>query len=88
MRIDVLTLFPEMFESPLSASILKRAREAGVVDIHLTDIRDFSKDKHKKVDVSSTSGRSRLSRAGSFCSARRGSPSTSEKPSSYRKRNA
>lgn len=50
MRIDVLTLFPEMFASPLSASILKRAREAGVVDIHLTDIRDFSKDKHKKVD--------------------------------------
>jgi tRNA (guanine37-N1)-methyltransferase len=50
MRIDVLTLFPEMFESPLSHSILKRAREAGVIEIALTDIRDFSKDKHKKVD--------------------------------------
>jgi len=50
MRIDVLTLFPEMFESPLSHSILKRARDAGVVEIVLTDIRDFSKDKHKKVD--------------------------------------
>jgi tRNA (guanine-N1)-methyltransferase len=50
MRIDVLTLFPEMFESPLSHSILKRAREAGVVEIVLTNIRDFSKDKHKKVD--------------------------------------
>jgi tRNA (guanine37-N1)-methyltransferase len=50
MRIDVLTLFPEMFESPLSASILKRAQEASVVEIALTNIRDFSKDKHKKVD--------------------------------------
>ncbi len=50
MRIDVLTLFPEMFESPLSASILGRAREAGLVDIHLTDIRDFSSDNYRKVD--------------------------------------
>jgi tRNA (guanine37-N1)-methyltransferase len=50
MRIDVLTLFPEMFESPLNHSILKRAKEAGVVDIALTNIRDSSKDKHKKVD--------------------------------------
>ncbi len=50
MRIDVLTLFPEMFESPLSHSILKRAQDAGVVEIVLTNIRDFSKDKHKKVD--------------------------------------
>ncbi len=50
MRIDVLTLFPEMFESPLNFSILKRARDAGVVEIVLTNIRDFSKDKHKKVD--------------------------------------
>ncbi len=50
MRIDVLTLFPEMFESPLGHSIIKRANEAGVVEIVLTNIRDFSKDKHKKVD--------------------------------------
>ncbi len=50
MRIDVLTLFPEMFESPLNHSILKLAKEAGVVDIVLTNIRDSSKDKHKKVD--------------------------------------
>jgi tRNA (guanine37-N1)-methyltransferase len=50
MRIDVLTLFPEMFESPLNHSILKRAKEAGVVDIALTNIRDSSRDKHKKVD--------------------------------------
>jgi tRNA (guanine37-N1)-methyltransferase len=42
MRIDVLTLFPEMFESPLNHSILKRAKEAGIVDIVLTNIRDSS----------------------------------------------
>jgi tRNA (guanine37-N1)-methyltransferase len=50
MRIDILTLFPEMFESPLSHSILKRAQEAGVVEIALTNIRDFTTDKYKKVD--------------------------------------
>lgn len=50
MRVDVLTLFPEMFESPLSHSILKRARESGIVDIALTNIRDFSKDSYRKVD--------------------------------------
>lgn len=50
MRVDVLTLFPEMFESPLSYSILKRAREAGVVEIVLTNIRDFANNSYKKVD--------------------------------------
>lgn len=50
MRIDVLTLFPEMFESPLSHSILNRAREAGIVDIVLTNIRDFAAGKYRKVD--------------------------------------
>ena len=50
MRIDVLTLFPEMFESPLSCSILKRAQDAGLVDIVLTNIRDFALDSYRKVD--------------------------------------
>lgn len=50
MRIDVLTLFPEMFESPLGYSIPKRAQQAGVVELHLTNIRDFSTDAYKKVD--------------------------------------
>ncbi|GAH61911.1 unnamed protein product, partial [marine sediment metagenome] len=50
MRIDVLTLFPEMFESPLNHSILKRAQETGIVDIVLTNIRDFATDSYKKVD--------------------------------------
>ncbi|MHC4476419.1 MAG: tRNA (guanosine(37)-N1)-methyltransferase TrmD [Planctomycetota bacterium] len=50
MRIDVLTLFAEMFESPLGHSILKRAQEAGVVEIVLTNIRGFAGDEYKKVD--------------------------------------
>jgi tRNA (guanine37-N1)-methyltransferase len=50
MRIDCLTLFPEMFQSPLSHSILKRAQDACVVDIVLTNIRDFAPDSYKKVD--------------------------------------
>ena len=50
MRIDCLTLFPEMFESPLSCSILNRAQQMSVVDIALTNIRDFAADNYKKVD--------------------------------------
>jgi len=50
MRVDILTLFPEMFESPLSCSILKRAREAGIADIVLTNVRDFATDHYRKVD--------------------------------------
>lgn len=50
MRIDVLTLFPQMFESPLSHSILKRAQDVGLVQIALTDIRDFAADSYRKVD--------------------------------------
>jgi tRNA (guanine37-N1)-methyltransferase len=50
MRIDILTLFPEVFESPLSYSITKRAQENGLIEISLTNIRDFSTDNYKKVD--------------------------------------
>ena len=49
MRIDVLTLFPEMF-SALDHSILGRATRKGLLDINVVNIRDFSKDKHKKCD--------------------------------------
>ena len=49
MKIDVLTLFPESFE-PIKQSIIGRAIEKNVIDINLINIRDFSKDKHKKVD--------------------------------------
>jgi tRNA (guanine37-N1)-methyltransferase len=50
MRIDVLTLFPEMFTGVLGASILKRAAAAGVVSYHVRDIRQHTTDKHGKVD--------------------------------------
>jgi tRNA (guanine37-N1)-methyltransferase len=50
MRIDVLTLFPQAFESPLNCSILKRAQDNGLVEIVLTDIRDFAEDNYRKVD--------------------------------------
>ena len=49
MKFDVLTLFPEMFE-PLKTSIIGKAVEKKLIDINLINIRDFSKDKHKKVD--------------------------------------
>lgn len=50
MRIDILTLFPEMFEGPLTQSIMKRAVDKGLVEMHFHDIRDYTLDKHKKVD--------------------------------------
>lgn len=50
MRIDVLTLFPEMFEPVIGGSILGRAAEKGIIDVRLTDIRTFSNDKHNKAD--------------------------------------
>jgi tRNA (guanine37-N1)-methyltransferase len=50
MRIDVLTLFPQFFESPLSCSILKRAQDEGIVEIVLSNIRDFATDNYRKVD--------------------------------------
>lgn len=49
MKIDILTLFPEAF-APLKTSILARAEESGLLEINLINIRDFSKDKHKKCD--------------------------------------
>ena len=49
MKFDVLTLFPDMFKS-LEESIIGRAKEKGLIEINLINIRDFSKDKHKKVD--------------------------------------
>ena len=50
MRIDILTIFPEMFRGPLDESIVKRAVESGLVSIHLHDIRRWAKDRHKTVD--------------------------------------
>ncbi len=50
MRIDILTIFPGMFEGPFSYSIVKRALEKKLVEIHLHDIRDYATDKHRRVD--------------------------------------
>ncbi|MCI2062889.1 MAG: tRNA (guanosine(37)-N1)-methyltransferase TrmD [Eubacteriaceae bacterium] len=50
MNIDILTLFPEMFESTLGASMIGRAQENGILDITLTNIRDYTLDKHNKTD--------------------------------------
>lgn len=50
MRFDILTLFPENMDRFLSESIIGRAREKGILDIHTINIRDFSADKHKKAD--------------------------------------
>ncbi len=50
MKIDILTIFPEMFESVLNTSILGRAREQGLIEINCVDIRPFSDRKHKNTD--------------------------------------
>jgi len=50
MRIDIITIFPGMFKPILNESILKRAQNKGKVKIHIHNLRDYSKDKHRKVD--------------------------------------
>jgi tRNA (guanine37-N1)-methyltransferase len=50
MRIDIITVLPLLLEGPLNHSIVKRAREKGLVEIHIHDLRDFSLDKHRRVD--------------------------------------
>jgi len=50
VKIDILSLFPEYFEGPFKVSMIKRAIEKGLVDLQLTDIRNFGEGKHRKVD--------------------------------------
>jgi len=50
MRIDVITLFPEMFHGVLTESIIKRARDKGLVDIQLVNLRDYATDRHQVTD--------------------------------------
>ena len=50
MRIDILTLFPEMFEAPFGHSIIRRAKQKGIVEIGIHQIRDFATNKHRTVD--------------------------------------
>lgn len=50
MRIDILTVVPQLLESPFGASIMQRAQDKGLVQIHVHNIRDYSTNKHKNVD--------------------------------------
>ena len=50
MRFDLITIFPEFFAGPLDYGIVRRAREAGIVQIQVQDLREFTKDRHKTVD--------------------------------------
>ena len=56
MRIDMVTIFPEMFTGPFGDSITKRAVDKGILDIHFTNFRDFAEDKHHHVDDSPFGG--------------------------------
>ncbi len=56
MRIDIATLFPEMCEAVLSTSIIGRARKAGFIEVYCHNIRDFSVDKHQRVDFAPYGG--------------------------------
>ena len=50
MRIDVLTLFPGMFAGPMTESMVWKARDQGLLDLHIHDIREYSRDRHRSVD--------------------------------------
>lgn len=50
MKVDVLTLFPGMFTGPLDESIVRRARDAGILDLTIHDLRDYTHDRHRTVD--------------------------------------
>ena len=50
MRFDLITIFPEFFAGPLDHGIVRRAKEAGIVQIHVQDLREFTKDRHRTVD--------------------------------------
>jgi len=50
MRFDLITIFPEFFVGPLNHGIVRRASEAGIVQIHVQDLREFTKDRHRTVD--------------------------------------
>jgi tRNA (guanine37-N1)-methyltransferase len=56
MRIDIITIFPEMFEGPFNHSMIKRAQSKGLAEIHLHNLRDYSDNKHRKVDDYSFGG--------------------------------
>ena len=56
MRIDIITGVPELMDSPVNHSIIKRARDKGLAEVHIHNLRDHSKDKHRKIDDYAFSG--------------------------------
>ena len=50
MRFDLITIFPEFFSGPLEHGIVRRAQEAGIIQVHVQDLREFTKDRHRTVD--------------------------------------
>ena len=50
MKIDIITLFPDMFDSPFAESIVRRASKKGIIQINTHNLRDFATDKHRTVD--------------------------------------
>src|SRR5258705_6783487 len=50
MRFDLITIFPEFFAGPLRHGIVRRAREAGLIEVRVQDLREFTKDRHRTVD--------------------------------------
>jgi len=50
MRVDILTIFPDFFRGPMDYGIIRRARESGLVEVNIHDLRNFTKDKHRTVD--------------------------------------
>jgi tRNA (guanine37-N1)-methyltransferase len=50
MRFDLITIFPEFFNGPLDHGIVRRARETGLIDVHVQDLREFTRDRHRTVD--------------------------------------
>ena len=57
MRIDIITLFPQMFEGPFGHSIIKRAKDKNIVEIYTHDLREYSTNKHNKVDDAPYAGK-------------------------------
>ncbi len=50
MRIDIISAVPELLESPLNYSIVKRAREKGLVEVHVHNLREYTTNKHRRVE--------------------------------------
>src|SRR5213594_1373202 len=50
MRFDLISIFPEFFSGPLEHGVVRRTREAGLIEVHVQDLRAFTKDRHRTVD--------------------------------------